>query len=162
MIWWFSFQEIHPVSGFFSPDFSGFISNLQIWSQNGWFTSHILYDDFLFKKFIRFPDFKVWMVFFSSMIYIIYPVSEFFRIFFNFSDFIWLNDRVVRTRTTQGRQTQCKFWICCTFSLTYMVIKKGSNFKHWKFIRFPDFFPDFPGFSWIFPDFLQFFRFWWF
>ena len=57
---------IYPVSGFirfldFSPDISGFFSefssNLQISSQNGWFTANKLYDHFLSLKFFRFPDF---------------------------------------------------------------------------------------------------------
>ena len=71
----------------FFPDFlnfSGFSSNLQISSQNGCFTYHIWYDDFLFKKFIRFPDFKELMVFFSNMIYLISGNLSGFR---NFPDF---------------------------------------------------------------------------
>ena len=50
------FPEIYPVFRFFRI-FSGFSLNLYISSQNGWYTSHIWYDDFLFRKFIRFPDF---------------------------------------------------------------------------------------------------------
>ena len=64
MIWWFPYQDIFPVFRFF-PDFSGFSLNLQISSQNGWFTSHLWYDDFLFRKLISFhiffwifPDFQ--------------------------------------------------------------------------------------------------------
>ena len=76
MIWWFSFPEIYPVSGYF-PDFSGFSPNLQIFSQNKWFSSHIWCDDFLFRKFVRFPDSTQ---FFSEF-------SGFFRIFIKFSDF---------------------------------------------------------------------------
>ena len=37
--------------------FSGFSINLQISSQNEWFTYLICNDDFLLRKFIRFPDF---------------------------------------------------------------------------------------------------------
>ena len=51
------------LSGFFS-DFSGFSSNLQIYSQNGFFTSHLWYNDFFpgnlsaFRIFLHmFPDF---------------------------------------------------------------------------------------------------------
>ena len=59
MIWWlimiFVFRN-YPVSRFF-PDFSRFSSYLQISSQNVWFTSHIWYDDFIFRIFIKSSDF---------------------------------------------------------------------------------------------------------
>ena len=58
MMWWFHFPEIYPVSGF--------ISNLQISSQNEWFTSDKWYDDFLFQKFISFSDFYRMFSGFSS------------------------------------------------------------------------------------------------
>ena len=45
MIWWFPFPDIFP-------DFSRFSLNLQVSLQNGWFTSHVWYDDFVFRKFI--------------------------------------------------------------------------------------------------------------
>ena len=56
MMWWFSFQEIYPVSGFF-PDFHQIFIFLHISSKNRLFLSHIWYDDFRFRRSIRFPDF---------------------------------------------------------------------------------------------------------
>ena len=77
----FTFQIWHEDFSFrkcirfpdFSPDFSGFSSNLQISSQNRWITSHIWYN-YLFWKFIRvflstriFPDFHQFFRFLHRM-----------------------------------------------------------------------------------------------
>ena len=54
------FSVFFSVSVFF-PYFSGFSSNLQIFSQNGLLTCHELHDYFLFLKFYRFPDFSAYL-----------------------------------------------------------------------------------------------------
>ena len=88
----------------FFPDIFGFSSNLQISSWNWRFTLLIWYDDFVFRKIIRLPDFfpdsyvffnKSSDFFIESMFYFLniiwwfcflenYPVTRFFSGFFRF------------------------------------------------------------------------------
>ena len=75
IIWWFSFPEISPVSGFFS----GFSSKFQI--SDDWMIVYL--SDMI--RWFSFPE--------------IYPVSgsfpNFFQTFFKSLDFSWLNDSLL-------------------------------------------------------------------
>ena len=59
MIWWYSFPDFFPVSGFFQTFFRIFIKFSNFFTDYcRLLASHILFYDFLFRKFIRFLDFS--------------------------------------------------------------------------------------------------------
>ena len=116
MIWWFSFPDIYPVSGFF-PDFSGFSLNVQIFL---WIHGLILTNDMT--------------ILFSGNLSSFHKI---FRIFSGFSSNNYIS--------SQNRWFTSQIWY--------------DNFPLWKFIRLPDFFPDFFR---IFIKSSYFFTEWWF
>ena len=99
MIWWFYFPDFYPVSEFLL-DFRDISKNLDfsdfdyISEQNGWFTSQIWYDDFNFRKFIRFSDFSGFSGFFQNFLSFNHISLQ--KFLFTFK--IWYDDFIPRFR----------------------------------------------------------------
>ena len=80
----FKFHIYHITLPLKSSDFNGFN---HISSQNGWYTFQIWYDNFLFRKFIRFPYFSYFQNFRCLLVFISYFLEDLWCTFQ-----IWFDD----------------------------------------------------------------------